>query len=74
MDELELRILAAEEAVIALAAHVQPADVVTTISHLWAEAASVRPVLDGPTVPPLADRPEGRPPPRRGQDQHLAAA
>lgn len=41
MDEDEQRILAAEEAVIALAAHVRPADVVAAIAHLRAEAGEL---------------------------------
>jgi hypothetical protein len=41
MDETEQRALAAEEAVIALAAHVRPADVVAAIAHLRAEAAQL---------------------------------
>jgi hypothetical protein len=41
MDEDEQRILAAEEAVIALAAHVRPNDVVAAIAHLRAEASEL---------------------------------
>lgn len=41
MQEHEARILAAEEAVIALAAHVGPADVAAAIAHLRAEAAEL---------------------------------
>lgn len=41
MNEDEQRMLAAEEAVIALAAHVRPADVVAAIAHLRAEAAEL---------------------------------
>lgn len=41
MTEDEQRILATEEAVIALAAHVRPAEVVAAIAHLRAEAAEL---------------------------------
>ncbi|MDX5331251.1 MAG: hypothetical protein LPK04_08680 [Caulobacteraceae bacterium] len=41
MDEDEVRALAAEKAVIAMAAHLRPADLLAAIAHLEAEAAEL---------------------------------
>ena len=41
MDEDEVRALAAEEAAIAMAAHLHPADLLAAIAHLEAEAAEL---------------------------------
>ena len=41
MDENETRILAAEEAVIALAAYLRPANLLAATAHLEAEAAEL---------------------------------
>ena len=41
MEENEERLLAAEEAVIAMAAHLRPADLLAAIAHLEAEATGL---------------------------------